>query len=462
MLPRSIRWRIQIWHGALLLAVLIGFGVVAYRLQRANELRHLDDALRRRIESLAASLQRGGPEHEPPGRRPPRPEDDPQKFQPLLEDAALFAPSPPAFYYTVWRRDGLLLGKSDHAPEPLREPEPDGDSIRSRAGFREMAHFTPPGECLLAGISEDAVDSEMRRFAGGLAALGGIVLALGLAGGWLVATRAIAPIDAISGAAARIADGHLDERIPVAEAGSELGQLAAILNHTFTRLDAAFAQQTRFSSDAAHELRTPVAIILAQAQLALSRPRSVEEHLEIITTIQRSGTRMSALIESLLELSVLDSHSVSEPLQRCDIAEITRAQVHQFRILAGERGITMQTSLDPAPCLADPEKIERILINLLTNAVKYIRPGDEILVSTEHKDGAAILRIADTGPGISAEHLPHLFERFYRADSARNRVTGGAGLGLAICKSLVESQRGEIEVSSREAGSIFTVHLPVA
>ena len=457
-LPRSIRWRIQFWHGALLLLVLAGFGFTAYRLQHTQEYRRLDGELTMRLTALSSALARPPGDLPPPefGEHPP-----PHGMFRLPPDlAGLFESGD--FYYVIWTRSGDLLGQSANVPAEVPLPErTTADTIRTRAGFREASHFTPPGECLLAGISEAATARDMARFGGWLAALGAIVLVLGLTGGAWLAARAIAPIDDISAAAARIAAGHLDERIAVAKSGSELDRLARVLNDTFARLDAAFAEQARFTSDAAHELRTPVSVILAQSQLSLSRPRTADEYRETIAMTQRAAQRMHGLIESLLSLASLDAES--EPLQQrpCDLADIAREQLDLIRPLADERRIALHPELAAAACTADPDRLAQVLTNLLSNAVKYSRPGDAVRLSTARENGHAILRIADTGPGIAPEHLPHLFERFYRADASRNRTTGGTGLGLSICKAIADAHRGTLEVTSAEgSGCTFTLRIP--
>jgi two-component system sensor histidine kinase BaeS len=170
---------------------------------------------------------------------------------------------------------------------------------------------------------------------------------------------------------------------------------------------------------------------------------------------------MHGLIESLLQLAVLDA--ARQPLDRrpCDLAEIGREHLEMMRPLADEHHLALEADLTPAPCAADADGVSQIVVNLLTNAVKYSRPGDKIRVATHRENGCAMISVSDTGPGIAAEHLPRLFDRFYRADASRNRTTGGAGLGLAICKSIAEAHGGKITVESTpDAGSSFTLRIP--
>jgi len=520
--PRSIRWRIQVWHGALLSAVIAGFCVMTYGLEKTNLYRMMDTELSLRLDTLIGNLgARGlggpgdnrprppagmppfggrgqmpgrpgagpgvgpgafpgpGPEGNPP---PPGPDDLPpsditslqdRERQPppdgfrLQNDTGLFVvTSDWPFYYCLWTRVGHPFGKSDYLPDGIAQPEKNAASgmkrvPRIRGEFRELYSYTPPGECILVGRSMKPVEAELHRFATNLALAGLGVLIFGLAGGWWVASIAIRPIRAISTAAARISGGNLAERIDLADTRSELGQLAAVLNDAFQRLDAAFSQQARFTSDAAHELRTPVAVILGQTQLALSRSRTEAEYRETLEACQRAAKRMHGLIESLLELSVLDATGTKLKRQPCDLAMIGRENLEMIQLLADERQIVLKGDLAPAPCSADADRISQILVNLLSNAVKFSGPGTIVRLVTSRDNGGAVIRIEDTGPGIPAEHLEHLFDRFYRVDKSRNRASGGAGLGLAISKSIAEAHGGAISVESAVGkGTAFTLRIP--
>jgi two-component system, OmpR family, sensor kinase len=476
-LPNSIRWRIQLWHGLLLLLVLTGFGVTAYFFQYENVQGRVDGELRLRLYVLHEQLTRGhaGARQPPadeaaalttdllgiPMVEPNRPPPGPSMMERAeVQDA--FAAKDGCYFY-IWFRDGSDFDKSPNVPAGLTKPARVASSVfRNRPGVREAYDFTPPGECLLVGINDTAFRSAMTRFTGEIIGYGSVVLLLGLLGGWWVASRAIALIRDISAAAQRIAGGHLQERIPVAETESELGQLTTVLNSTFTRLANTFDKQARFTSDAAHELRTPVSVILAQTQLALAKPRTIEAHLKTIEMTRRSALRMQELIESLLTLAQADAQTAA-PTQECQLDAIGRENLDHIRPLAEERGIILHHDLAPAACCAPPDHITQIVTNLLANAVKYCRPGDAVRLSTQRENGHACLIVADTGPGIAAEHLPHLFERFYRADASRNRFTGGAGLGLAICKTLAEAHGGHITVQSELAkGTVFQLRFPGA
>jgi heavy metal sensor kinase len=269
------------------------------------------------------------------------------------------------------------------------------------------------------------------------------------------------PVVEISSAAAKISAGDLSQRINVAEAESELGQLAAVLNSTFARLDAAFAQQKQFASDAAHELRTPVAVVLTQTQTTLNRERTAPEYRETVEACQRAAQRMRKLIGALLELARLDAGQEQMKRMKFDLSRTARDCVELIRLLADERGVKIASELPPLEITGDSERIAQVITNLLTNAIQYNNPDGEVRITTQAQTGSAILTVRDTGAGIAAEDLPRVFERFYRADKSRS--SGNNGLGLAISKAIVEAHGGAIEVSSEEnVGTIFTVRLPAA
>lgn len=306
-----------------------------------------------------------------------------------------------------------------------------------------------------------AETAAMRRLALWLTAAGAGVLLFGLAGGWWLASRAIRPIEAISTTATKIAGGDLSQRINASNTDSELGRLATLLNSTFARLEAAFAHQTRFTSDASHELRTPISVILSQTQTALSRERPATEYRESLEACQRAAQRMRKLSESLLELARLDAGQESMKREPFDLGRVMRESVELIRPLAAERHLELQCDLPMTQCMGDAERIAQVATNLLTNAIQFNREGGRIQLFTGAENGSAFLSVIDTGPGIPTHDLPHIFERFYRVDKSRTRAQGHAGLGLAICKAIVDAHGGTLEVASNPGiGSTFTLKLP--
>ena len=370
------------------------------------------------------------------------------------------------FYAAIWLRDDKLLKESTNAPANLACPERLAADVRmhtrTREAFREAFRFTELGDCVLAGRSLAAFSSAMRRFAVLLLAAGGGVLALGLGGGWWLAGRAIRPIDQISAAASRISAGNLSERIDVAEADNELGRLAGVLNSTFARLEAAFAQQAQFTADASHDLRTPLAVIISEAQTALARERSAADYRETLEGCLGTAQQMRRLTESLLELARFDAGQEAMKREPFDLTRVARECVDLVRPLAERRKITLDCDLAAVQCVGDAERLSQVVTNLLTNAIQFNRDQGNIRISVDASDSSALIQVADTGEGISSEDLPHIFERFYRADKSRSRAEGRNGLGLAICKAIVDAHGGSIEVASQVGtGSTFTVKLPL-
>ena len=311
------------------------------------------------------------------------------------------------------------------------------------------------------GRSIEPEQAALREYARWLAAISGAVLALGLAVGWWISTHAIRPIALITSTARRIAQGEWSERIPVRERNSELGRLATALNETFAQLEASFTRQSRFTADAAHELRTPVAIILAQAQRILTRERDAATYQQTLETCVKAACRLNLLTESLLELAAHDAGAAALKMEPCELADLARETASPLQPFADERRIALTFDLAPAPCRADSSRIARLMLNLLTNALDHAPADGRITLRTGIESGRAIFTITDTGPGIAPEHLPHIFHRFYRADDSRNRRTGGAGLGLAICKSIADAHGATLEVASIEGqGCTFTLRIP--
>jgi heavy metal sensor kinase len=367
------------------------------------------------------------------------------------------------FYYVVWRRDGTEVARSTNAPpgllKPSRAPGGDHPAPAMMGSFRLMYHFTPPGEVVAVGRTMTPEFRGLRHTAWTLCSVGGGVLVLGLAGGWWLATRAIHPIHDISATAAKISGGDLSQRISATDRESELGQLATGLNATFARLEAAFAQQKQFASDAAHELRTPVSVLLTQTQSALNRDRSGDEYRQTLQACERAAKRMRRLIEALLELARLDAGQEQMTQMRFDLAELVRERIEEIRPLAEQRHIQIESDLPPMECRGDRERLGQVVTNLLTNAVHYNRDEGRIRVNLEAQNGSLTLGVEDTGQGISADELPNLFKRFYRTDTSR--ADGRSGLGLAISKAIVEAHAGSIQVTSQiDKGTRFEVRLP--
>ena len=516
MFATSLRWRLQLWLAFLLVCVLTGFGVAVFQLQRVNQLRQVDEQLSLRIAALANSppgrppgdppwggkppFDKGGPGFDfGPGpdenhRRMPPPPDwrsgpgtnsprngpwepmrefekggprwfGPRDFRLGTEASKLFLDtSPESFYYVVWSHDGTELRRATNAPTTLALPARSRDNLTrltTRGAFREAVHFTEHGDCLLAGISIAADMAALDRLVWLLVAAGGIVLLLGLGGGWWITSGAIRPIEEISAAANRISAGNLSERIRGAESNNELGRLAAVLNSTFARLEAAFAQQQQFTADASHELRTPLAVLIAETQSTLARERSASEYRETVEICLETGQQMRRLADSLLELARLDAGQAALDASPVDIADLAADAAEKIQPLATAHGIAIHTNLQSAPATGDPQRLAQVLTNLLANAIYYNKPNGEARLTTSVENDAAILTVEDNGVGIADHDLPRIFERFYRVDKSRARSEGRNGLGLAITRAILDAHGATVRVTSSPGlGTTFSIRFP--
>jgi heavy metal sensor kinase len=333
---------------------------------------------------------------------------------------------------------------------------------RTRGDLREAFHYSEMGECILVGrsIASDLESLERTRLWLGAVGLGILVFSLG--GAFALANQALRPVDRISAAATRISGGNLEERIEV-NTHSELGQLAEVLNGTFARLEAAFRQQKQFTADASHELRTPLAVIIAEAQSTLARPRSESEYRETIETCLDAAQEMRRLTESLLQLARLDAAEETLVTIPLPLGELVRDCVDMIQPLAVAQGLDITAEISDVTVEADRLRLRQVIINILGNALHYNKPQGSIQVSLMVDEGKARLSVRDTGQGISAEDLPHIFERFYRGDKARSNQEGRSGLGLAISKAIITAHQGTIEATSElGVGTEIIVRLPAA
>ncbi len=498
----SIRWRLQFWYALLLASVLAAFAVSAYEISRTDLVRSADADLERRVGSLSRAFRNPAPPTGVPrrilggpgaggaiDRPPPRDDFEPPPGPPGADENDLVnAPFLPArlksrltpqeesdygedgagkWYYVIWLRNGAEAARSPRAPaevpRPARSrPRSQGPVLRSRGEVHEAFLVAGQGEVVLVGLILTADLVHLRHIAWLVASAAGLILGAALLGGhWLVG-RSLRPIAEISSAAAKIAAGNLDERIATSDTYSELGELARVLNATFARLEASFIRQARFTADAAHELRTPLSVLLTHTQNALAVGCASEEHREAFAACQRAAQRMRSLIESLLWLARLDSGAQSLRIVRFDLSVRVADCLELLRPLAEKRGITIRADLAPAECLGDPGQIDQVVANLLTNAIDHNVENGEVRVATEAGPRGATLRVADSGPGIAAAHLPRIFDRFFRADESRSRSSGGVGLGLAIAKAITEAHGGSVLVESEPGrGATFTAVFPI-
>lgn len=476
---QSLRWRLQVWHGLLLAVVIVGFTLPTYHFARESQLQRIDRDLGRMERGLIRSLMDVVQGFQPDPGKPDFRQDRPYlPFGEFVQRLTTQQPAPqvpPAVavqfqgtepghaYYSIRDRADRIILQSANAPQDLHfAPVPDTDmteETRSVENRRETSRSNAHGLKVVVGRDITPDIQEMQGLASLHLLIGLGVWVVGLVGGWWLSGRAIRPIRSISETASRIAEGNLQERINVTQAESELGQLSRVLNETFERLHGAFERQRQFTADASHELRTPITILLSETQRILKRDRTPEEYREALQTCGATAQRMRRLVEALLLLARQDQPPQATG-QSCDLAVVLQDVTAHLKPLADERHLRLETALAPARCGADAEAVSILATNLITNALQH---GGNVTVSSQGQNGGAVLTVRDDGPGISAADLPHIFERFYRADQARTSTCGHTGLGLAIAKALVENHGGSIRATSEAGkGACFEVRLPMA
>jgi signal transduction histidine kinase len=294
-----------------------------------------------------------------------------------------------------------------------------------------------------------------------LALLGTTIVSL--LAGWIVAGRALRPVARITATARRVAaEGDLGERIALEGPADELRELADTFDAMLERLDRTFASQQSFVANASHELRTPLAIMRAEIEDRLDDPSATAAELrDMAAVLYNAVGRSERLIASLLILA--RGHGALRRRDRVDLAELGRAVVARNEAAAAQRGIAIAAAGSAARCLGDRELLDRLVANLIENALRYNHMGGFVRLETEHNDHSATLRVSNSGEVVPAEALPQLFEPFFRVDPSRSRDSGGAGLGLSIVAAVAATHGGAASAAAREGGGlVVTVTLPAA
>ncbi|SMO89651.1 sensor histidine kinase [Fodinibius sediminis] len=288
---------------------------------------------------------------------------------------------------------------------------------------------------------------------------------LAILGGYWLSRRALSPVASVIDAAKSITATDLDKRIPVNyQVKDELTDLAETFNMMLNRLQKGFEREKRFTSDAAHELMTPLSSMRSDAEIMLRKPRSKEEYQETIQRMLAEVRKMSEMVHLLLQLSRVESVHRSKP-DIVNVSRISETVAGNFREHAKARNISIQTQIDPnLQVQAHGAYIEEVINNLLENAVKYTPEGGQVNLQLQRSSGKAVIHLSDTGIGFDEETKKHLFERFYRASESDVQEQSGSGLGLPLVKAIVELYNGKIRTYSegKGEGSTFVVEFPLA
>lgn len=284
-------------------------------------------------------------------------------------------------------------------------------------------------------------------------------------GCWLLAERLIAPIIEVTEAARGITADNLSRRLPLGNYQDELAQMVACLNQMLDRLEKSFRRVRQFSGDASHELRTPLTILRGETEVTLRWAKTPEEFRDMLRSNMEEIDRMERIIESLLTLAKSEVGELTLEMKELSLSDLVQELYLQSSLLCEAKNIEVQLLLEVDEEIrlrGDDLRLRQMFLNLISNGIKYTPENGHMEITLAMDNGFARVDISDSGIGLPAEHLPHIFDRFYRVDKARNRMDGGTGLGLAIVKWIAEAHGGSIEVTSEvNKGSCFSVRLPI-
>ena len=454
----SIRTRLTLWYTAVLTIFIVVLGAIVYAVLAFNLVAGLDRTLRNTANQVISTA----------------------RVRPFFDVQVITIPELDVFgsnvYIEVLNNDGQVARRSTNLQRFARalddvglrwvenSRQPVTRNVRTGGAFLRVLTVPLIVEdqsvgYLQVGVLREPVDNAL-----GLLLIvligGGIVSILASAVvGRLLAGQALRPIDAITQTAFAISRADdLDKRIPQVGPQDEVGRLARTFNVMLDRLEGVFCGQQRFIADISHELRTPLTTIRGNVDL-MRRMKAFDE--PSLDAIQAESDRMARMVGDLLLLAQADA---GQPIrrERVELDTLMLEVYRQMRPMA--QGIELSIGEeDQAVILGDADRVKQLIINLVDNAIKYTPPGGQVTLGLRCSNGSAVLTVADTGLGIPAEDVPHIFERFYRVDKARSRAAGGTGLGLSIVQWIAQAHGGGIEVQSQAGqGTTFTVTLPLA
>jgi two-component system heavy metal sensor histidine kinase CusS len=355
----------------------------------------------------------------------------------------------------------LLAGVKGKSSRPTLWANP--ENRRYRGIFTEAPTGIEGATPLVVAVSTDLSNHEhfMYSFRTALWTVMGLAALLTGFLGWVAVRRGLAPLRDISRSAAGITANRLDQRLSAASIPAELAEVAKTLNEMLARLEESFHRLSDFSSDLAHELRTPVSNLLTQTQVTLSKPRTLDEYEDVLASNTEEFERLSRMIADMLFLAKSDNSLIIPHRERINLATEVNSLFEFYDALAEEKGVSLSCS-GTGSVSGDRLMLRRAINNLLSNAVRHTSEGGQIAVRVDDSGGSSVvLTVENTGETIAPEHLPRLFDRFYRVDSSRRHFGEGAGLGLAMTRSIAHAHGGEVLARSEEGVTTFELRLPI-
>jgi heavy metal sensor kinase len=452
----SIRWRLTLWNTLGLAVMLLAFASLVYALLRHALYEQIDHRL---MEAFRQAERDSRVAAEP---------DERLRYwvYEWKEHENLSA--------VVYDTDGKVRERTEELAADSIPPvpaAPDGehrlhDKVIPILGRQRVLEAALPlgdrSSTVVIMAALDDVDHELWEVGTVLVTAVPIMLLLSAGLGYALARKALAPMERLRRSTAEITADRLDRRLPVVNPRDELGRLTETFNAMIGRLERSFAEIRRFTADASHELRTPLTAIRTEAEVALAKPLGLAEHQQLLGSILEECGRLTRLTDQLLALAREDARAARQVREPVDLAVLVADVAETMRLLAEVKGLALHVKAHgPLSVRGDAARLREIFFNILDNGIKYTPEGGEVELRTDRQGPEAVVTVRDTGVGIPAEHLPRVFDRFYRADWARGRADGGTGLGLSIAQSIAAAHGGRIELASTPGrGTTCTIRLP--
>ena len=454
---RSLRVRLTAWNTGVLLVTVIGILLGLRSGLRLTLIREADHLLHSDVKEVELAIEQFYPSMNEIYKAMDR------KFE-AQTDRGLFL--------ELFDARGKRLHATRGTPElDGFEPSNETASVSTKTHRVMQSQLEAPGLpgfVLRVGTPLALVEEDVARLTPLLMLAGVIVLFVAPLGGYWLARQATSPMSRIITAAARLRPSRMDERLPMRGTGDELDQLSSTINRFLDLIGDHVARNRDFVANAAHELRSPLAAIQSSLEVALNTERSSQEYQDLLYEITDECKHLSTLVNQLLLLAETDASRYEVEKQPVPMDQLIDKALDMFRGAAEERGISLSTNCPHGLTIpGDSNRLRQVINNLIDNGLKFTPRGGRVDVLVEQQPAVerVIVKVSDTGPGIPATDLPHVFERFYRGDKSRQRAneTFGNGLGLSICHSILAAHGGTIRADNNaDGGAIFTVHLPSA
>ncbi len=436
----SLRFRLTLWYSLVLAIGLALFGGGVWLALRQAMYATIGSTEKQYVEGLVKVLKTEIAESIPRAQ--------------LREELAEYANAIP---------DGYWIQVREASGAPLLAGSPPPGVVQHPKAFSESVVIDQTRFDVSALASLDNVNAVLKRLLWMMLLAVPVTLLLAGFGGYLLSRRALSPVDDVTAAARSITLQNLSQRLSVPRTGDELQRLSEAWNETLARLDVAVKRLTQFTADASHELRSPIAVMRTTAEVALRKERTPKEYRDALRQVSEEAERTSQLVEDLLTLARADAGLHAWPVTQVNLTALVEEEVEHADVLASAHGLSVNSNFPSAPVLLDGNEagLRRLLSVLVDNALRYTPPGGSVnLVARQDSDSVRI-EVRDTGVGIAPEVIPHIFERFYRADESRSRDAGGSGLGLSIAKWIADRHDAKITVESAPGrGSTFIVLFP--